>query len=75
MVMFDLLVERLRERDEWRCATMEYGGQCVLMDGMKWQQMLSVVNFSVMSSPVREMHNNYNNTVIFNHSLCTFCTL
>ena len=48
MAMFDLLVEGVRERDEWRCATMEYGGQCVLVDGMKWQQMLSVVNFRVM---------------------------
>ena len=36
---------------------MEYGGQCVLVDGMRWQQMLSVVNFSVMSNTVREMHN------------------
>ena len=40
----DSLVDRTREKDEWRCVTMEYGGQCVLMTGMKWMQMLSVVN-------------------------------
>jgi hypothetical protein len=35
MVMFDWLVEIVIEKDEWRFATMEYGGQCVTMAGMK----------------------------------------
>ena len=26
----------VRGKDEWRFATMEYGGQCVTMAGMKW---------------------------------------
>jgi hypothetical protein len=41
MVMFDWLVERVREKDEWRFATMEYGRQCVTMAGMKWMLMSS----------------------------------
>jgi hypothetical protein len=36
MVMSGWLVERVREKDEWRFATMEYGGQYVqTMAGMK----------------------------------------
>ena len=35
MVVFDWLVERVREKDEWRFATMEYGGRCVTMAGIK----------------------------------------
>ena len=27
--------ESVREKDEWRFATMEYGGQCVTMAGIK----------------------------------------
>ena len=43
MVMSSWLEERVREKDEWRFATVEYGGQCVqTMAGMKWMQMLSV---------------------------------
>ena len=38
--MSDWLEERMRE-DEWRFATMEYGGQCVTMAGIKWMQMSS----------------------------------
>ena len=35
-------METLKEKDEWRFATIEYGGQCVTMAGMKWMQALSV---------------------------------
>ena len=45
MVMFDWLVERMREKDKWRFATMEYGGQCVTMAGIKWMLMSSVNNW------------------------------
>ena len=38
--MSDWLEERMRE-DEWRFATMEYGGQCVTMAGIKWMQVSS----------------------------------
>ena len=31
----------VREKDEWRYATMEYGGQCVTMAGMRWMLTLS----------------------------------
>ena len=33
--MSDWLEERMREKDEWRFATMEYGGQCATMAGIK----------------------------------------
>ena len=40
--MFNRLVERMREKDEWRSATMEYGGKYVqTMAGMEWMLMLS----------------------------------
>ena len=39
--MFDWLKERVREKDEWRFATTEYGGQCVTTAGIKWMLMLS----------------------------------
>ena len=42
MVRFGWLEESVREKDEWRFATMEYGGQCVTMAGIKWMQMLFV---------------------------------
>ena len=32
----------MREKEEWRFATMEYGGQCVTMAGIKWTQTLFV---------------------------------
>ena len=37
----------VKEKDEWRFATMEYGGQCVTMAGMKWMQMLSVLSLGM----------------------------
>ena len=33
-----------REKDEWRFATIECGGQCVTMAGIRWMQMLSAGN-------------------------------
>ena len=43
MVKSDWLEEGVREKDEWRFATMEYGGQCVqIMAGMKWMLVSSV---------------------------------
>ena len=38
---------RVKEKDEWRFATTEYGGQCVTMAGMKWMQMLSVLSLDM----------------------------
>ena len=37
-----LIIQSLKE--EWRCATMEYGGQCVLMAGIMLLLTLSVIN-------------------------------
>ena len=34
----------MREKEEWKCATMECGGQCALMDGMTLLLILLVVN-------------------------------
>ena len=45
--MFNWLEERVREKDEWRFATMEYGGQCVTMAGIKWMLMLSANNWAM----------------------------
>ena len=39
ILMFSWLEESVREKEEWRSATMEYGGQCVTMAGMKWMLM------------------------------------
>ena len=47
MVMSDWLEERMREKDEWRFATMEYGGQCVTMAGIKWMLMSSANNWAM----------------------------
>ena len=32
----------MREKDEWRFATMEYGGQCVTTAGTRWMLVWSV---------------------------------
>ena len=45
ILIFDWLEEKVREKDEWRFATMEYGGQCVTMAGIKWMHMLSADNW------------------------------
>ena len=52
MVMSDWLEEKTREKDEWRYATMEYGGQCVTMAGMRWMLMLSASSWD-MENQVR----------------------
>ena len=44
----------MTEKDMWRFATVDYGGQCVTMAGMKWMQVLSVVNWG-MDNKVREV--------------------
>ena len=44
MVTCGWLEGRMKEKDEWRFATIEYGGQCVTMAGMKWMQVLSVLS-------------------------------
>ena len=52
MVKFNWLGEIVREKDEWRCATMDNGGQCVLiMAGIKWLLILSVVSLDT-TNPV-----------------------
>ena len=45
----------MREKDEWRFVSVEYGGQYVTMAGMMWMQMLSVVNLD-MDGKVREVY-------------------
>ena len=44
-LIFDWLEEKVREKDEWRFAIMEYGGQCVTMAGIKWMLMSSADNW------------------------------
>ena len=46
MVKFDFTTDKIliREKEEWRCASMECGGQCVQMDGMKLLLMLSALS-------------------------------
>ena len=42
----------MREKVELRYPTMEYGGQCVTMAGMKWMHVWSVLNWDFMDSLV-----------------------
>ena len=57
MVKFDWLGEGVRDREGWRCASMEYGVQCVLMNGMKLLLVLSVVNSDTsLETIVRLVH-------------------
>ena len=37
----------MREKDEWRFATMEYGGQCVTTAGTRWMQVWSVQSWDM----------------------------
>ena len=45
-------MEAVKEKDEWRFATMEYGGQCVTMAGIKWTQMSCVLNLDMDSQVI-----------------------
>ena len=54
ILIFDWLEESVRVKDEWRSATMEYGGQCVTMAGIKWMLMLSANNWATAAILVRE---------------------
>ena len=36
-------------KEEWRCATMEYGGQCVLVAGIMLLLILSVINLDTQT--------------------------
>ena len=47
MVMSGWLGVEMKENDEWRFATMEYGGQCVTMAGMRWMLMWSVISLDM----------------------------
>ena len=61
----------MREKDEWRFATMEYGGQCVTMAGMKWMQVWSVLS-SDMDEKVRRVCYYHKLSIIpvsFSHSI------
>ena len=39
----------MREKEEWKCATMECGGQCALMDGIALLLILLVVNLDTQT--------------------------
>ena len=54
ILMFGWLEESVREKDEWRYAIVEYGGQCVTMGGMKWMLMLSANNWDTAATQVRK---------------------
>ena len=38
----------MREKDEWRFATMEYGGQCVTTAGTRWTLVWSVQSWDML---------------------------
>ena len=44
--------ERTRQKDEWSFASVDFGLKCVIMAGMKWTQMLSVVNLDMETQVV-----------------------
>ena len=51
-LIFSWLEEIVKEKDKWRFATMECGGQCVTMAGIKWMLMSFVNNWvSTTSEP------------------------
>ena len=54
ILMSDWLEESVREKDEWRFATMEYGGQCVTTAGIKWMLMSSADSWVTTTNLVRE---------------------
>ena len=45
ILMPDWLEEIVREKDELRFATAEYGEQCATMAGIKWMPLLSADNW------------------------------
>ena len=45
----------MREKDKWKFAITEYGGQCVTMAGMKWMQVLSVLNLDMVNQVGKEL--------------------
>ena len=52
MVKFDWLEVRMRAlrwNEEWKCATIEYGGQCVQMDGMNLLLILPVTSLDTQT--------------------------
>ena len=55
ILMSDWLEERASGKDEWRFVTMEYGGQCVTMAGIKWMLMSSANNNNYWVSPTKEL--------------------
>ena len=67
MVKFDFLTEKIfiREKEEWRCASMECGEQCVQMDGMKLLLTLSALNLDMKMASIMynllSIANNNNN--------------
>ena len=53
MVISSWLEETVREKDEWRFATMEYGGQYVqIKAGMKWLLMSSANSWAL---PIKKL--------------------
>ena len=58
MVKSGYKMERTRQKDEWSFASVDLGGKCVTMAGMKWTQKLSVVNLDMETQVVGELMNN-----------------
>ena len=59
MVKFDFLKEKIliREKEEWRCASMECGVLCVQMDGMKLLLVLSALSLDMrMASIIQSIY-------------------
>ena len=52
MVIFVLLIKYHSQVVEWRCALVEYGGQCVMTSGMK--EMLQL--YADKSGSVTKVH-------------------
>ena len=57
MVIFVLLIKYHLQVAEWRCASMEYGGQCVMTSGIKKMLQLHADTWDLMT----EVHVTINN--------------
>ena len=63
MVKFDSVTKKIliKEKVEWRCASMECGGQCVQMDGIKLLLILSALSLDT----ALEITVGYHRSIIF----------
>ena len=63
---------QVREKDEWKFATMEYGGQCVTPAGMRWMLMWSVISLATEEEKRVRLWNTLTTFNFLGVSVCRF---